>query len=329
MTLTLRQASRLFGLADDFCQTVVERSTCRLPSADHTGAESRRRRTLSASAGRRASPGRRTPRPTPSASRSASGCGWMVSLRSVAFAPISIASTPSAISSPAPGADEPDAQHALGLRIEDQLGQAVGAVERDRAAGRAPRELGDRRPRGRSFAACASVSPAQASSGSVKTTAGIARGSKPTFSPAITSTATRPSCDALCASIGSPATSPMAKIDGSAVRRCSSTTMKPRSSTCDARAVEAGNLRVRPAADRDQHAIEQLLGPSASAASPSNVDADALRLGLHLHDLRVRAGRSSSSARRAWRARRRGRGRRPGSRPGVISTTVTALPSAA
>ncbi len=43
----------------------------------------------------------------------------------------------------------------------------------------------------------------------MKTTAGIARGANATFSPAITSTATRPSCDALCASIGSPTTSPM------------------------------------------------------------------------------------------------------------------------
>ena len=66
-----------------------------------------------------------------------------------------------------------------------------------------------------SFAACVSVSPAHASSGSVNTTAGMARGVKATFSPAITSTATRPSCDALCASIGSPTTSPIAKIDGS------------------------------------------------------------------------------------------------------------------
>ena len=48
------------------------------------------------------------------------------------------------------------------------------------------------------------------------------------------STAMRPSCDALCASIGSPTTSPIAKIDGSSVRRCSSTTMKPRASTCTA-----------------------------------------------------------------------------------------------
>jgi hypothetical protein len=51
-----------------------------------------------------------------------------------ASAPISTASTPSAISSPAPDADDADAEHALGLRVDDQLRQAVGAIERHRAA---------------------------------------------------------------------------------------------------------------------------------------------------------------------------------------------------
>ena len=111
--------------------------------------------------------------------------------------------------------DEADAENALGLRIENQLRQAVGAIERDRAARRAPRELRDRRPCGPPSAPAPRSGPHHASSGSVKTTAGIARGSNATFSPAITSTATRPSCDALCASIGSPTTSPIAKIDGS------------------------------------------------------------------------------------------------------------------
>jgi hypothetical protein len=78
--------------------------------------------------------------------------------------------------------------------------------------------------------ASVSVSPAQAISGSVKTTAGMAAGSKATLWPAMASAATRPSCEALCASIGSPVMSPMAKIDGSAVRRCASTLTKPRAS---------------------------------------------------------------------------------------------------
>ena len=41
------------------------------------------------------------------------------------------------------------------------------------------------------------------------------------------SMATRASCEALCASIGSPATSPMANTVGSAVRRWPSVSMKP------------------------------------------------------------------------------------------------------
>ena len=56
---------------------------------------------------RRASTRRRTLRPPPSASPTASGCGWIVSLRSAAVAPISTASTASAISSPAPGPTMP------------------------------------------------------------------------------------------------------------------------------------------------------------------------------------------------------------------------------
>ena len=64
-----------------------------------------------------------------------------------------------------------------------------------------------------------SVSPHQAISGSVKTTAGMALGSNATLCPAMASTATVPSWLALWASMGSPATSPMAYIVGSAVRR--------------------------------------------------------------------------------------------------------------
>ncbi len=61
-----------------------------------------------------------------------------------------------------------------------------------------------------SFCACVSVRPHQATSGSVNTTAGMAFGSKATLCPAMASTAVRPSWEALCASMGSPTTSPMA-----------------------------------------------------------------------------------------------------------------------
>ena len=58
--------------------------------------------------------------------------------------------------------------------------------------------------------ASASVSPTVAISGSVNTTAGMPRTSKAVARPAITSAATSPSLDPLCASMGSPATSPTA-----------------------------------------------------------------------------------------------------------------------
>src|SRR3954471_2971761 len=95
------------------------------------------------------------------------------------------------------------------------------------------------------------------------------RGSKATFSPAMTSAATLPSCVALCASIGSPTTSPMAKMCGTFVRRCASTPTKPRSSTatpaCSAprvarrpRWLRADRPAVGPAPDREQDAVERL-----------------------------------------------------------------------
>ena len=91
-----------------------------------------------------------------------------------------MASTPSAISSPAPEPDDADAEHALRAGLDHELRQSVGAIERHRAARCAPRELRDLDADGLCFFACFSVRPHQAISGSVKTTAGIAAGSKTT-----------------------------------------------------------------------------------------------------------------------------------------------------
>ena len=71
------------------------------------------------------------------------GCAWMVIARSVATAAISIASVAFGDHLAGADADDPDAEHALGLRVEDDLGQPVGATDRRGAAGGAPRELGD------------------------------------------------------------------------------------------------------------------------------------------------------------------------------------------
>ena len=73
--------------------------------------------------------------------------------------------------------------------------------------------------------------PTQAISGSVYATEGIDRASKALFSPAATSAATLASCVALCASIGPPARSPIAKMCGTFVCICLSTGTIPRSST--------------------------------------------------------------------------------------------------
>ena len=127
-----------------------------------------------------------------------------------------------------------------------------------------------------SFCACASVRPAQASSGSVNTTAGIARGSNATFSPAITSTATRPSCDALCASIGSPTTSPIAKIDGSCGPPLLVDDDEAAVVDLDARAGRARESS-SSAGGRPTPARDRTAAPSRSTSSPSKRDADALR----------------------------------------------------
>ena len=78
---------------------------------------------------------------------------------------------------------------------------------------------------------CSSVSPAHATSGSVYATDGIWRASKNDLWPAATSAATCASCTALCASIGWPTMSPIAKMCGTLVRIWLSTGMKPRSLT--------------------------------------------------------------------------------------------------
>ena len=72
-----------------------------------------------------------------------------------------------------------------------------------------------------------SVTPTQATSGSAYATDGIHLASREPFLPAATSVATLPSCTAVCASIGWPMMSPIAKMCGTSVRICWSAGMKP------------------------------------------------------------------------------------------------------
>src|SRR5207249_1962825 len=97
------------------------------------------------------------------------GCGWMDSLRSVAFAPISMPRTPSAISSPAPGPTRPTPSS---RSVSGSSTSFVRPSVRSSVIARpeAPHgNLAITTPR-LSFAACVSVSPAHASSGSVHAT---------------------------------------------------------------------------------------------------------------------------------------------------------------
>ena len=67
----------------------------------------------------------------------------MVSSRSIAVAPISIASTPFGDHLSCRGSAQTDAEDALGFGIDHQLGDAFGAIERNGAAGSTPGKLCD------------------------------------------------------------------------------------------------------------------------------------------------------------------------------------------
>ena len=100
----------------------------------------------------------------------------------------------------------------------------------------------------------------------------MARASKKLLRPAATSAATFPSCIALCASIGCPTTSPMAKMCGTLVRICLPTPMKPEGSTeTPARSAEIkAPLGRRPTATRirSKVSVAGAFGPSNDTSSP-------------------------------------------------------------
>ena len=68
------------------------------------------------------------------------GCGWIVRPMSAASAPISIASADLRDQLAGIAADDAAAEHAMRLRIEQQLGEALVAADRERAAARDPGE---------------------------------------------------------------------------------------------------------------------------------------------------------------------------------------------
>ena len=156
-------------------------------------------------------------------------------------------------------ADDAGAEHAPRLGVEQQLRRAL---RRGRATAR-----GRTRPTGTSpFSYCDALAPWPRSRsgpstrprGRCRRRAGSRARRRRRRGPAITSAATLPSCVALWASIGSPTMSPMAKMCGTLVRIWWSTGMKPRSSTATPAASAPMRGAVRPAADREQHAVEDL-----------------------------------------------------------------------
>src|SRR5438128_12220724 len=102
-----------------------------------------------------------------------------------------------------PTASHADAEYAAGGRIKDEFGDPVRAIECRGPARGPPGEAGYLN--GAAFLFGLGFRQATPGiSGSVNTTAGTACGSKATLSPAMACTATRPSCAALWASVGSP-----------------------------------------------------------------------------------------------------------------------------
>ena len=243
------------------------------------------------------------------------GCGWMVSLRSVAVAPISIASTPSAISSPAPGPTRPtpSTRSVSGSRISFVRPSVRSSViaRPDAPHGNfaivhpaalllrlvfgqpAPRDLGigedDRRNRR-----------------AARTT---------TFSPAIASTRRAPRATPCARASARRRRRRWRRSTARAVRRCSSTMMKPRCVDLDLRLVEAressSSAGGRPTTSTRSNTCSVALEPS-----PSKVTRDAVLPSAFIATTFVSSSTAlASSARRAWRGRRRDRDRRPAAGP--------------
>src|SRR5687767_3753147 len=230
------------------------------------------------------------------------------------------------------GAGDAYAEDAPGFRFQHELGQPLRAVDGDGPPDGGPGNLATSIsvPRSR---ACASVRPHQAISGSVKTTAGMASGSKTPLCPAMASIATRASCDALCASIGSPATSPIAKIDDSAVRRCPSVSMNPFASTLTAVASRPGIFEFgrRPTATstRSNTCSDVEPGcPLLPLEDPSNVTRIPFASSATLVTFVFTMIEANTFSSRLCRTFTRSRSA-PGRSPAVISTTDTLLPSVA
>ena len=108
-------------------------------------------------------------------------------------------------------ADDPGPEDALRLGVDEELGHPSSRPIAARAR-RRPRGTTPSRTRCPSALASSRSGPSRRPRDPCRRRTGSSAASKRTFSPAITSAATLPSCVALWASIGSPTTSPIAKM---------------------------------------------------------------------------------------------------------------------
>ena len=207
------------------------------------------------------------------------GCGWMVLPMSTPSAPISIASATSLIRSPACVPTMPPPTMRCVSSLKSSLVKPSSRAVGDRAARRRPREqaLLDLDALGLGLVL------GQADPGDLGVGVGDARDHarverRLAVAAPRTSAATCASCTALCASIGWPTMSPIAKMCGTLVRICMSTGMKPRSPTATPAFSAPMLLAVRHAADGLQHQVVDLLLQRALALE---LDEDAVlrRLG--------------------------------------------------
>ena len=157
------------------------------------------------------------------------------------------------------GARDADAEHAAGLLLEHQLGQPLGPVDRDRAAAARPTGTWRPRPRCPRPCACASVRPHQAISGigehdgrnRLRLEHGLVPGNRFHRHARLVRRLVREHRLA-----GHVANREDRRLGGAPLRVGLD---EPLRVHLHARRLETRDLRVRPAADGDEHAIEDLL----------------------------------------------------------------------
>ena len=153
------------------------------------------------------------------------GCGWIVRPMSAASRPVRWRARSPAIRSPLRADDSAADRRGAVAASNEELGASLVTIQRERAAAREPGEGGLARAFRPAVSPRPSVTPTQATSGSVRTTAGMARLSKAAGFAGNDLGRDFRLAGGLVGQHRLPTTSPMAKMCGTVVRSCPSTGM--------------------------------------------------------------------------------------------------------